>query len=215
VSTRRIPLSDLPFWPLCLSREEAARYVGVSPGVFDDEVARVLWPAPRRRGGKGGRLTWHQPSLDRAADRIEGLCDADAPDADGSEWLASFDHPCRSPRLGNNDQPPPGHSSGGQASSVVAHGWGFWVTALMLRPEPRSSPSDRPAPSSDRRLASPERPARPSRQSTDLARCGEPGDLAKAVLFLAADDSSYINAMELMVDGGLTGDPFGAPILRG
>jgi hypothetical protein len=28
-------------------------------------------------------------------------------------------------------------------------------------------------------------------------------------------DSSYINAVELMVDGGLTGAPFGPPILRG
>jgi NAD(P)-dependent dehydrogenase (short-subunit alcohol dehydrogenase family) len=48
-----------------------------------------------------------------------------------------------------------------------------------------------------------------------LARWGEPEDLAKAVLFLASDDSSYINAVELMVDGGLTGAPFGASILRG
>jgi NAD(P)-dependent dehydrogenase (short-subunit alcohol dehydrogenase family) len=48
-----------------------------------------------------------------------------------------------------------------------------------------------------------------------LARWGEPEDLAKAVLFLASDDSSYVNAVELMVDGGLTGAPFGAPILRG
>jgi NAD(P)-dependent dehydrogenase (short-subunit alcohol dehydrogenase family) len=48
-----------------------------------------------------------------------------------------------------------------------------------------------------------------------LARWAEPEDLAKAVLFLASDDSSYINAVELMVDGGLTGAPFGAPILRG
>src|SRR5271163_4153598 len=47
-----------------------------------------------------------------------------------------------------------------------------------------------------------------------LGRWGEPEDLAKAVLFLASDDSSYINAVELMVDGGLTGAPFGAPILR-
>jgi NAD(P)-dependent dehydrogenase (short-subunit alcohol dehydrogenase family) len=47
-----------------------------------------------------------------------------------------------------------------------------------------------------------------------LARWGEPEDLAKAVLFLVSDDSSYINAVELMVDGGLTGAPFGAPMLR-
>ena len=44
---------------------------------------------------------------------------------------------------------------------------------------------------------------------------GEPEDFAKAVLFLASDDSSYVNAVELMVDGGATGAPFGAPILRG
>ena len=46
-------------------------------------------------------------------------------------------------------------------------------------------------------------------------RWGEPGELAKAVLFLASEDSSYVNAVELMVDGGATGAPFGAPILRG
>jgi NAD(P)-dependent dehydrogenase (short-subunit alcohol dehydrogenase family) len=43
---------------------------------------------------------------------------------------------------------------------------------------------------------------------------GEPEDFAKAVLFLASDDSSYVNAIELMVDCGATGAPFGAPILR-
>jgi NAD(P)-dependent dehydrogenase (short-subunit alcohol dehydrogenase family) len=48
-----------------------------------------------------------------------------------------------------------------------------------------------------------------------LGRWGEPEDLAKAVLFLASDDSSYINAIELMIDGGLTGAPWGAPIFHG
>ena len=47
-----------------------------------------------------------------------------------------------------------------------------------------------------------------------LGRWGEPEELAKAVLFLASEDSSYVNAIELMVDGGATGAPFGAPILR-
>jgi NAD(P)-dependent dehydrogenase (short-subunit alcohol dehydrogenase family) len=47
------------------------------------------------------------------------------------------------------------------------------------------------------------------------SRWGEPEELAKAVLFLASEDSSYINAVELMVDGGATGVPFGAPILCG
>ena len=48
-----------------------------------------------------------------------------------------------------------------------------------------------------------------------LGRWGEAEDVAKAVLFLASDESSYINAIELIVDGGATGAPFGAPIFRG
>ena len=30
------------------------------------------------------------------------------------------------------------------------------------------------------------------------------GEIAKAVVFLASDDSSFINAIELFVDGGMT-----------
>jgi hypothetical protein len=75
---RRTELSSLPFWPRFLSREEAARYVGVSPETFDAEVASGLWPAARRRGGKGGRLTWDRALLDAVADRDSGLAGAAA-----------------------------------------------------------------------------------------------------------------------------------------
>ena len=59
-------------WPLYLSREEAARYVGVSPTLFDQEVEQGLWPAATRRGKKDTRVTWYRPALEDAAALREG-----------------------------------------------------------------------------------------------------------------------------------------------
>lgn len=74
--TKRAVLSDLPFWPRLLSREEAARYVGVSPAVFDEEVKHGIWPPALRRGPRQGRTTWDRLALDRAADVASGLGEA-------------------------------------------------------------------------------------------------------------------------------------------
>lgn len=48
-----------------------------------------------------------------------------------------------------------------------------------------------------------------------LGRWGEADEIAKAVLFLASEDSSYVQATELFVDGGVVGTPFGGPAFRG
>lgn len=50
----------------------------------------------------------------------------------------------------------------------------------------------------------PEDQKEPLRQATPMARLGLPEEMAKAALFLASDDSSYMTGNSLTVDGGFT-----------
>ncbi|MFC0397618.1 SDR family NAD(P)-dependent oxidoreductase [Paraburkholderia rhizosphaerae] len=47
-----------------------------------------------------------------------------------------------------------------------------------------------------------------------IGRLADPEETARAVLFLASDDAAGITAAEIVVDGGLTGAPSGAPMFR-
>ncbi len=75
--------------PRCLSRAEAAAYVGVSLETFDAEVRAGYWPKPERRGMKGGRLTWDRMLLDAAQDRHSRLLENPTAEAEQPDPTAA------------------------------------------------------------------------------------------------------------------------------
>ena len=51
-------------------------------------------------------------------------------------------------------------------------------------------------------------------QGIPLGRLAEAEEIAKAVLYLASDDTLNVTGTEIVVDGGTTGAPRGAPLFR-
>jgi NAD(P)-dependent dehydrogenase (short-subunit alcohol dehydrogenase family) len=52
-------------------------------------------------------------------------------------------------------------------------------------------------------------------RSTPTGRISEAEEVANTILFLASDEATNIQAAEIVIDGGATGAPSGAPIYRG
>lgn len=65
--------------PRGMSRELAARYVGVSPRTFDDMVNCHAMPRPRRWKG---RNIWDRVSVDLAFEALEGGADEEVNEID-------------------------------------------------------------------------------------------------------------------------------------
>lgn len=75
----RLMARALPFeCPRGLSRIEAARYIGVSPGTFDRLVAERKMPGPKEIGA---RRIYDRAQLDQAFDAL-----GNDPEDDLSDW---------------------------------------------------------------------------------------------------------------------------------
>lgn len=78
------------------------------------------------------------------------------------------------------------------AASGAKHG----VRANSISPGLTVTPQIKPF------LEDPEHPMNEMVRSHPLGRAGEPEDVAKVALFLASDDAAYLNAVDIVVDGG-------------
>lgn len=71
----RLCPAEMPNWPRFLTHDLAAAFLGVSPNVFDAEIAKGIWPAGSPRGERGGRLTWDRRALEMIADSKLGIAE--------------------------------------------------------------------------------------------------------------------------------------------
>lgn len=93
MSARVSDLERLPDWPLMMSAEQAAAYVGLSRPSFQKAVDDAIFPEPVRLGR---RALWHRQSLDLFAARLAGLpsgtsgTDAAIPAEEWEKWRQSL-----------------------------------------------------------------------------------------------------------------------------
>jgi NAD(P)-dependent dehydrogenase (short-subunit alcohol dehydrogenase family) len=78
------------------------------------------------------------------------------------------------------------------AASGARHG----IRANSISPGLIATPQIQPF------LDDPEHPMHGMARSHPLGRLGRPDDVARVALFLASDDASYLNAIDIVVDGG-------------
>lgn len=60
---------DFAYPPRGLSRDQAARYIGIGPTLFDEMVADGRMPRPKR---VNGRVVWDRLGLDSAFNDLPG-----------------------------------------------------------------------------------------------------------------------------------------------
>ncbi len=95
----------------------------------------------------------------------------------------------------------------GFSAELVSHG----IRVNVLSPGPTATPAwDRTGAAADVIEATQRRLQR----SIPAGRLGTPQEAARAALFLASDDSSFMLGAEIVVDGGATQLPGGAPAYR-
>ena len=61
-----------------MTEKQAAAYLEIGVDTFRDEMARGVWPPPRRIGRKHKKRVWDRKAIDLAYDRISGIGSGEA-----------------------------------------------------------------------------------------------------------------------------------------